>query len=311
MTTVKNNYTYQGPLNGGYAIQDKAITSELRDFCESTYEWRDFFAADGVTDHREKFIEIFGRWIRSSELNTIDGLDAFSHVTQTNGTSEAFSMFMQRHIDKNFKFFKGDFMMHKVACNNMNANWEWIYNYGQITEGDAVIISCPFSDTGRLKEDMHELLEWCTINNVPVLIDMAYFGMCYGIDIDVDKPCVEEVTFSLGKTFPIIGARAGIRLQRKEIDDAVLFANQHGIVNNFGAMIGEFAMSAWGPDYIPNKYMKTQWVVCNKLKLKPTSCVIFAQSNRTEHDQFNRGNDLTRLCISKLLVEEYERTKAL
>jgi len=173
MTTVKNNYTYQGPLNGGYAIQDKAITSELRDFCESTYEWRDFFAADGVTDHREKFIEIFGRWIRSSELNTIDGLDAFSHVTQTNGTSEAFSMFMQRHIDKNFKFFKGDFMMHKVACNNMNANWEWIYNYGQITEGDAVIISCPFSDTGRLKEDMHELLEWCTINNVPVLIDMA------------------------------------------------------------------------------------------------------------------------------------------
>ena len=170
------NYNYQGPLNGGYAIQDKNITAELRDFCMSTYEWDEFFAADGVTDHREKFIEIFGRWIRSSELNTIDGLDAFSHVTQTNGTSEAFSMFMQRHRDKNFKFFKGDFMMHKVACNNMNVKWEWIYNYSQVRKGDAVIISCPFSDTGRAKEDMHELLEWCTINNVPVLIDMAYLN---------------------------------------------------------------------------------------------------------------------------------------
>ena len=42
--------------------------------------------------------------------------------------------------NKNFKFFKGDFMMHKVASNNMNANWEWIYNYGQIKKGDAVIV---------------------------------------------------------------------------------------------------------------------------------------------------------------------------
>ena len=140
---------------------------------------------------------------------------------------------------------------------------------------------------------------------------MAYFGMCYGININIDQPCVEEVTFSLGKTFPIIGARAGIRLQRKEIDDAVLFSNQHGIVNNFAAMIGEFAMSAWSPDYIPNKYMKAQMVVCNKLNLKPTNCVIFAQSNNPEHYQFNRGNDFTRLCISKLLKEEYERTETL
>ncbi len=154
---------------------------------------------------------------------------------------------------------------------------------------------------------MQQILEWCSHNEVPVLIDMAYFGMCYGISIDLDQPCVEEVTFSLGKTFPMIGARAGIRLQRTEIDDPVLFANQHGIVNNFGAMIGEYAMTCWSPDFIANKYMKAQLIVCNQLELKPTNCVIFAMSNHDDHNQFNRGNDLTRLCISKLLVEEYER----
>lgn len=304
---MTNRYTYTGPLNGGYAIQDKEVTAELKDFCMSTYEWHEFFAANGVTDHREKFIEMFGRWIRSSELNVLKGLDAFPHVTQTNGTSEAFSMFMQRHNNKNFKFFKGDFMMHKVASNNMNVKWDWIFNYSQIKKGDAVIISCPFSDTGNAIEDMQQILEWCSHNEVPVLIDMAYFGMCYGISIDLDQPCVEEVTFSLGKTFPMIGARAGIRLQRTEIDDPVLFANQHGIVNNFGAMIGEYAMTCWSPDFIANKYMKAQLIVCNQLELKPTNCVIFAMSNHDDHNQFNRGNDLTRLCISKLLVEEYER----
>ena len=304
---MTNRYTYTGPLNGGYAIQDKEVTAELKDFCMSTYEWHEFFAANGVTDHREKFIEMFGRWIRSSELNVLKGLDSFPHVTQTNGTSEAFSMFMQRHNNKNFKFFKGDFMMHKVASNNMNVKWDWIFNYSQIKKGDAVIISCPFSDTGNVVEDMQQILEWCSHNEVPVLIDMAYFGMCYGISIDLDQPCVEEVTFSLGKTFPMIGARAGIRLQRTEIDDPVLFANQHGIVNNFGAMIGEYAMTCWSPDFIANKYMKAQLIVCNQLELKPTNCVIFAMSNHDDHNQFNRGNDLTRLCISKLLVEEYER----
>ena len=43
--------------------------------------------------------------------------------------------------------------------------------------------------------------------------------------------------------------------------------------------------------------MKAQWVVCNKLKLKPTNCIIFAQSNPYGAQKFNRGNDLTRLCI--------------
>ena len=54
--------------------------------------------------------------------------------------------------------------------------------------------------------------------------------------------------------------------------------------------------------------MKSQLIVCNKLEIKPTNCVIFGLSKHIEHYKFNRGNDLTRLCISKLLVEEYERT---
>ena len=306
---MKSNYEYAGPLNGGYAIQDKFITNELKEFCISTYEWETFFAADGVTEHSNLFIEQFNAWIRSSQLNNIRGLDAFPHVTQTNGTSEAFSMFMQRHNDRRFKFYKGDFMMHKVASNNMNAKWDWIYNQSEVTVGDAVIVSCPFSDTGGKRDDLDELLDVCTKLRVPVLIDMAYFGMCYNIDINLDMPCVEEVTFSLGKTFPIIGARAGIRLQRTEIDDAVLFANQHGIVNNFGAMIGQFAMEACGPDYIANKYMKDQLIICNQLELKPTNCIIFALTDKTEYEQFNRGNNLTRLCISKLLVEQHDRRK--
>lgn len=308
---MNKQYSYSGPLNGGYAIQDKDITFELRDFCESTYEWREFFSANGVTEHREKFLEVFPRWIKQSKLNSISGLNNFPFISQTNGTSEAFQMFMMRHHNRNFKFFKGDFMMHKVASNILGANWEWIFDPHTLTENDAIIISCPFSDLGSEHPMMNETLNVASKLGVPVLIDMAYFGMCQNIYIDLNAECIEEVTFSLGKTFPIIGARAGIRFQRKDHDDPVLFANQHGIVNNFASMIGTFAMEAWGADYIPMKYNLAQIAVCEKLHLEPTKCMIFGLSNQLSHNAWNRGNPKTRLCISKLLEEEYERTEVL
>ena len=58
-----------------------------------------------------------------------------------------------------------------------------------------------------------------------------------------------------------------------------------------------------GADYIAEKYMKHN-ALCVILELKPTNCVIFGLSNKVEDMKFNRGNDLTRLCISKLLVQK-------
>lgn len=304
---IKNEYNYQGPLNGAYAIQDKFITNELKEFATSTYEWRDFFVADGKTDHSKRFLTSFKYWVRKSNNNNIIGIDQFPYATQTNGTSEAFTMFMMRHNKRKFKFFKGDFMMHKIASNVMGVDWEWIKDTSSLSKGDAVIISCPFSDTGDKHEHHDTLIQICNQLEIPVLVDMAYFGMCSGININLDQPCIEEVTFSLGKTFPLIGARAGIRFQKEEIDDPVLFANQHGIVNNFAAMMGQFAMEVAGPDYIADKYKTAQINVCRKLDLKPTNCILFALSNKLSDKTYNRGNDLTRLCISKLIEEEYEQ----
>ena len=55
--------------------------------------------------------------------------------------------------------------------------------------------------------------------------------------------------------------------------------------------------------------MKDHLIICNQLELKPTNCIIFALTDKKEYEKFNRGNNLTRLCISKLLVEQYDRRK--
>jgi len=294
-------------LQGGYAIQDPVVTKALQSYVEERNSWADFFVANGKHSIQDEYKETFLNWIRSSQLNNIRGLDNFGWTTITNGTSEAFQMFMMRHNNRRFKFVKGDFIIHKVASNVMELDWEWLREPSDLDPGDAVIISLPFSDTGSPHNELHAILESACNNDVPVLIDMAYFGMCVNLDVDLNYRCIEEVTFSLGKTFPIIGARAGIRLQRQNVDDPVLFANQNGIVNNFACKIGNFCMLNYSPDYIPLKYYDAYYSLCVHNDIQITNCVVFGLSANQKYSEINRGNKQTRLCLSKYVLENYEQ----
>lgn len=290
-------------FKGGYALQDEEITAKLKEYARDAFQ--DIFVADGKHPIQQEYVDTFKKWIDSAKLNAIHGLDLYPHASITNGTSEAFQMFMQRHNNRRFKIMTGDFIMHKVACNNMDVDWEWLSEHNGIEPGDALIISCPFSDSGCKHRGMNDLLLTASQLDVPVLVDMAYFGMCVNIDIDLSHRCIEEVVFSLGKTFPVIGARAGIRFQRHETDDAVLFANQNGIVNNFACKIGVFCMLNWSPDYIPYKYYDAYYAMCLRNELQITNCVLFATSVDPKYTSINRGNTDTRLCVSKFLLENY------
>ena len=294
-------------MKGAYTIQDREITSSLQQFVAQPDIWSNFFVADGITGLEKQFVDKMREWVTASKENTLTGLEDFPYGTMTHGTSEAFQMFMMRHNDRNFKFFKGDFMMHKVAGNVMGNKWQWIIDANEVTVGSAIIISIPFSDFGATHPQHIKLLERCSALNIPVLLDCAYFGMCYDMDIDLNYSCIEEVTFSLGKTFPVIGSRCGVRFQRTEIDDAVTFANQHGIVNNFGALVGLHCIEQYTADFIATKYRAVQQRVCDALGVDPTNCILFATSSNDKYSAYNRGNSTTRLCISKQIQDEYDR----
>lgn len=296
-------------FKGGYAIQDDFITRELVDYMKST-NWKDFYVANGVHPIQEEYQEQFRRWIYSSKLNNIK-FGNLNYSCITNGTSEAFAMFMLRHNQRRFKFFQGDFMMHKVASNVADVDWEWIDDNGTIEYGDALIVSCPFSDTARFPHDFDRWMDLANKCEVPVLLDMAYFGTCLNIDIDTERyPAIEEICFSLGKTFPIIGARAGIRYQKTLVDDPVTFANQNGIVNNFACKIGTHCMNNWNPDYIPHKYYDAYYDLCSAHDLLLTNSVLWALTDDAKYKDINRGNETTRLCVSNFVKENYVNSQA-
>ena len=59
-------------------------------------------------------------------------------------------------------------------------------------------------------------------------------------------------------------------------------------------------------DYIQNKYYRKQLEICKELNIQPSKCVIFGiTDNRDKRfDEYNRGTDWRRVCISEKLGEK-------
>jgi len=250
------------------------------------------------TNITQDFLLKYFLWITSSKNNKIIGLEKFPFLTYINGTTQAFESFLIKHNNKRIRCFPGEFMFHKMLSRNANINFKYITNESPLQKNDAFIISLPFSDTGNIHSKHEESLKFCEINNIPVLIDCAYFGVCANIEINLNFSCIEVITFSLSKTFPVEYLRIGIRFTKQDDDDAIDVYNKLGITNKLSASIGLMLIKNYSVDYNFNTYRNKQITICNSMRLQPSNCVIFGLGN-DEYKEYNRGNKLNRVCLSK------------
>lgn len=249
-----------------------------------------------------QYLETFTRWITAGSVS-LSGLDLYPHASFCHGTVQAFDHFFLKHHARRLRFFKGEFMYHQVCLRN-SIPWCFIED-AAIDSNDAVIISCPFSDFGDTHPDMLSILNICDQANVPVLIDMAYLCIGHDLTVDLEHDCIETVTTSLSKSFD--GAqfwRAGIRWQKKDLDDGIDFFNK-----NFQVPTHSLACAL---DYMLKYTIDHNWILfghiyemlIRDLDLEPTKCILFALGD-DRYREFNRGSQWNRVCLSKELGEQY------
>lgn len=248
-----------------------------------------------------RFLTAYREWIESTKNNTIS-LEQFPYVDFSAGTSEAFEKFYVRHANKRFRISKTEYAYHKIAFKGGKLNWCFMED-APLDYGDAVITSLPYADTGN-DNNFKQLVDSCEHYNIPMIVDSAYFGMCSGIDFDFSSYVVEDVCFSLSKTFPVGNLRIGARFSRDEyMDDVLNRYNQDEYVNNLSAEIGLRFISAFSPDYIYDKFKDDQISLCALLEVQPSSCVIFGVDSTSRFSELNRGGETNRLCLSEELSD--------
>ena len=172
----------------------------------------------------------------------------------------------------------------------------------RLEKDDALVISVPFSDTGKQRDDLGYALSHAKRMNIPVLLDFCYYPVTKNINIDLDLyPNIDTITFSMSKIFK--GAeslRVGVRMEREDRDDGIDVFNSVGMYNNIALKILNEYMEEYDVDYCWRKYKNKYEQACQELNLKPTDCVLFGLGG-DEYSDFNRGNEHNRVCVSQRL----------
>lgn len=252
----------------------------------------------------QKFLDTYRNWINSSKINTVLGLDTFPYAEFIQGTSEGFDKFYTRHRTLRFRCFRGEYMYHRLCWESAwPTQWRYIdedQNDFGLSSGDAVIVSFPFADLGNPHPKFNtHFLDICYERDIPVLVDSAFFGITGNLTFDYTHPAIEQVCFSLSKTFPVNLHRIGMRLSRKLANDGVTIYNNSQYINKFGAAIGLEMLNTKGPDDTFIKWRSRQIEFCTQMNVTPSNTVIFGIDYHHNYDHYNRGmTDSNRLCFS-------------
>ena len=251
-----------------------------------------------TTDCTAEFCSSYKKWILSSKLNSIHGLDQFPFMCYSNGTTEAFDKFYIKNHTRRFRCFRGEYVYHRLTWRNSWPNWTWLDDEC-LDPNDAVVISLPFSDTGNAHSLHEALLDKCDELGIPVLVDCAYFGICEGLNFNFNHMCITDITFSLSKVFPVAHARIGMRFTRIDDDDPLFVVNKIGYTNRIGPQIGLQLINKFSPDYIYIKYRDRQLEICKDLNVIPSRTVLFGIGGE-QWAEYNRGTATNRLSFNKI-----------
>lgn len=252
---------------------------------------------------QDQYLDTWKSWLTASKLKSLQGLEDFQHGDFTLGSSQTFDHFILRNHDRTIVTFPGEFLYHKCVAKHGNYR-KLSHELLDIQEGDALIISAPFSDTGTMHPKFNEIMELCEQLNVPVCLDLAYWGIAKNIHLNLNQySCITELTSSLSKPFYLLGQhRVGIRFSRDYLDDGISMQNEVGAQNFHAMSLGVHFMTGFTSDWAWNQYGQQYHSVVAQKKLLPTDTVIFALGDQERYPDFNRGiPGVYRLCVSPLL----------
>lgn len=223
----------------------------------------------------EKFEDSFVDWVQSSNNHNIKNLNLFEYKGFSAGTQESFLNFYMINRNKRFRVFRGDYWWHMDIWSKLNLNWAYIED-DEIKSSDVCICSCPFALTGK----KHKLFDWllaeCNNKQCKILLDFIYLpNSKQEVNIDLDQECIDEITFSFSKTFPVQCAKIAIRLRKTKPMDPMQMSNDENICNRLSAGLAYDIIQKFPMNYMLDKYAKKQEYWCKKLGLQQTSVVHF------------------------------------
>ncbi len=237
----------------------------------------------------EKFEADFRDYIKAGNNYKLQNFDLFKYIGFSAGTQESFLNFYLMNSKKRMRVFKGDYWWHMDIWQKTGIKWAYIEDE-DIRPGDACICSYPFALTGDKHVQFDWLVEQCNKNHVTLMVDFIYLPNSMNcVDIDLGAECIQEITFSFSKTFPVQCAKIAVRLLKNKPQDPMQMSNDENICNRLSAGLAHEIIKNFPINYMIEKYKHKQKYWCGKLGLAPTKVVHFALGE--DYTSYGRDTD--------------------
>lgn len=248
---------------------------------------------------QNEFLEKYFDWILKSSNFKYLSIKKFKSKCFAQGTTQVFDYFYLKYKNKRFRAFQGEYAYHFISWRYAKLKWKYIED-DILRKGDALVLSVPFSGNGGNVENIDQILKKCSKLNIPVLIDCCYSPLVTNMSFNFDHPCIEYISFSLSKVFPVGHLRIGMRLSKNDDDDQLFVYKSFNYKNRLSMKIGLDLIKKFNHDYISSKYYQKQKAICNKLRLSETKVVNLVLGDK-RWKQYKRAK-WNRMCISSEMV---------
>ena len=242
------------------------------------------------------FKTLYNAWIHSGQYTVVKGLESFA-TALTDGVTGAFADFAHAYPEKPLVVFKGEYPYHRDIGATV------IDNIQDLKPNTRLILSVPFAATGNVPVDYQKILETCSTLEIPVFLDMAYFGACSLGEVNVDYECVKFVAFSLSKTFGTGKCRIGMCYYRNVGMTPMQLLNEYNYVNHIAINLHTPIIKNFTPDYMYNVYNEKQQMISKDFNLDPSDTVFLCTTHDPKFKGFSRAGYINRIGIAELLVK--------
>lgn len=257
----------------------------LREHLEYDKRWRPMYADAfqnyfkdlhsepyvSIKDLRTPFLNAFDQWLHGSQLNQLAGLNTFPDRDVIAGVTHALDDLHLTYKER-IVVLEGEYAYNRKI--NPQARVKAVED---LSSGDVLIVSYPFSDTGRKPHSWDTLVTLAESRGFDIHVDGAWYGCTRNLNIDLSSTAIQSVSFSLSKALGMGKHRIGVRYSRQRWVGPVSVCNDYGYLHDSLMWMGIKFMEKFGSDFLQNEFYPLYRQVCAHFRLRETNMIYLAE----------------------------------
>lgn len=230
-----------------------------------------------ITSEYINFIEGFEKSLHKSQNISISGLEAFKQKDVITGCQHFIDQLIMTHGLNNLQVFKGGYNYYK----RLDKNFRYV-DVDTLEAGKPLVLEYPFPGTGTEHPDFQKIVEKSNSLGIDIYLDCAWLPLSWGLNLDVNEPCIKGIAMSLSKCFGLHWSRIGVRWMKEKTEDTISIENKFRMVSFPNIMVGKYYLDCFPIDFLIEKYKDKYFDKCKELDLMPTKNIINAYSKKKQ-----------------------------